>query len=409
MRLTFEGIVVAVAVPFLLLLGLVLAVPVLVALALAFGAALVVASAIVGRRPRLSVQRRLEVRRGVVGEPARAMLLVTNLGSRPNPAATIQEPVGDDFRNLILAVPTLAAGASDEQTYDLPTDRRGVLVLGPARVRRDDPFGLVTWSQELSGSEKFWVHPRTLRLPALPSGRRRDLEGPASNAAMQGTAQFHSLREFVRGDDRRHIHWRSSLRTGTIMVAEHVDVTRPKTTVVLDVQTDHWDDDSFERGVSIAASVLVSTIERGFPVRLLATDGTSYEEEQRPDVNLVLDVCSGLSRRDEAPLATAATWLARDRSGSTLTIITGSDDPMVVAPLRPLASRYDEVVVIRVAATDKPEPEPGDVGARGQNAGSDGRTRRRSPEPEPTGARGGTLVVHDVRDVRTAWLQRGRR
>lgn len=394
MRLTSEGILVAAMAPVLLVLGLVLAVPVLVALSLALIGALAVAVGIVGRRPRLSIERRLQARRAVAGQPVRVDLLVTNLGSRPNPAATVQEPVapemsemserGDDLRNpIVIAVPTLAAGASSEQAYDLPTGRRAVLTLGPAQVRRDDPFGLVTWSQELSGSERFWVHPHTLRLPPTPSGRRRDLEGPASNAAMQGTAQFHALREFVRGDDRRHIHWRSSLRTGTLMVAEHVDVTRPKATVVLDVQRDHWDADSFERGVSIAASVLVSTIERGFPVRLLATDGTSYEEEQRPDANLVLDVCSSLSLADEAPLAMAATWLARDRSGSTLTIVTGSSDPLVMAPLRPLASRYDEVVVIRVVGAGE-DPATG-VGS------------------------GGTLVVHGVEDVRTAWLRGGRR
>ena len=351
MRPTTTGVVVAVAAPLSYVVGWWLGQPALVALSLALAGALAVSAAVVSRRPRLDVRRELGSRRAVAGQPATAALRVTNTGRRTSPPSVVTEPVGTTVAQL--AVPRLAPGEQVVVTHALPTSRRAVLTLGPSQLRRDDPFGLLTWSQELSGTDTFWVHPATVPLPPLPSGRRRDLEGPASNRAMQGTAQFHSLREFVPGDDRRHIHWRSSARKGTYMVVEHVDVTRPKATVVLDVGA-AYGPDAFDVAVAVAASILVSTIDRGFPVRLLATDGTTYEEEQRPDARLLLDACAGLQPVADAPLSAAATWLARDRTGSTLTVVTGEAEPARLASLRPLAARYDGVSVIRVTDPSTP-------------------------------------------------------
>lgn len=381
MRLTPTGISAVVAALVSYALGVVLGYPTLAAIGLAILVAVLAALVIVSRRPLLQVQRRLDHRRCRVGDRAIAVLEVTNIGARSSPPSLVSEPTG---RGVVrLAVPRLSPGESIRLDYDLPTSRRAVLVLGPVEVQRDDPFGLVTWRQTLTRTDTFWVNPRTIRLPPQPSGRRRDLEGPASNSAMQGTAQFHALREYVPGDDRRHIHWRSSARNNKLMVVEHVDVTRPKATVVLDVTREHYDEDRFETAVAIAGSVLVSAVERGFPVRLLVTDGTRLEEEQRPDAHLLLDGLSGVQLQDDAPLGRAATWLARDRAGSTLTVITGNLDPMQLAPLRPLTGRFDAVSVVAVAA-------PGDGAVPVTAAGLP------------------LLVVSSVDDVARAWVRGSR-
>jgi len=47
----------------------------------------------------------------------------------------------------------------------------------------------------------------------VPAGRARDLDGPTFDSSPQGSAAFHTLRDYVPGDERRHIHWRSTART----------------------------------------------------------------------------------------------------------------------------------------------------------------------------------------------------
>ena len=56
---------------------------------------------------------------------------------------------------------------------------------------------------------------------------------------------FHTLREYVPGDDRRFIHWKSSARNGTLQVREFVQTHRSLVAVVLSgSRADyHWADD----------------------------------------------------------------------------------------------------------------------------------------------------------------------
>ncbi|OLT25824.1 hypothetical protein BJF79_43970 [Actinomadura sp. CNU-125] len=58
------------------------------------------------------------------------------------------------------------------------------------------------------------------------------------------------------GDELRHVHWKSSARTGTLMVRQLVDASLPTTTVVLEARPERWPEpDDFELAVDVAASV----------------------------------------------------------------------------------------------------------------------------------------------------------
>ena len=68
----------------------------------------------------------------------------------------------------------------------------------------------------------------------LPTGNTRHLEGPSSDTSPQGNITFHRLRDYVVGDDLRLVHWRSSARTGKLVVKHNVDTSQPYTVVLLD-------------------------------------------------------------------------------------------------------------------------------------------------------------------------------
>lgn len=119
------------------------------------------------------------------------------------------------------------------------------------------------------------LRPPQNRAPAGPPGRPdAPLEGPTSDTADDGTLTFHSLREYVLGDDLRRVHWRSTARSGRLMVRRMIDVSLPTTTVVLDTSRDSYrDPEAFETAVDVAASVAGAAVLNHFPIRILTSAG----------------------------------------------------------------------------------------------------------------------------------------
>jgi hypothetical protein len=170
------------------------------------------------------------------------------------------------------AMPALRAGERASIAYELDTSRRGTLTAGPLQLRRTDPLGLVVAERRIAGTASVQVRPRRHPIATLPSGRWRDLEGPTREIS-KGTATFHQLRDYVPGDDMRHVDWRATARTGDLIVREHVDTTKPEVVVIVDNRDRAIGEDDFEEAVDVAASVLAAAEQAGFPTRLLLADG----------------------------------------------------------------------------------------------------------------------------------------
>src|SRR5699024_3749448 len=137
-------------------------------------------------------------------------------------------------------VPRLPAGESHEELFAVPTRRRAVLVVGPVRSVRDDPLSLmrrqVTWARP----QELFVHPRTVRLDEATSGFLRDLEGTPSSDLSSSDIAFHALRDYAPGDDRRHVHWRTTARPGKLMVRQFEETRRSHVVVAPDDLAEHY-------------------------------------------------------------------------------------------------------------------------------------------------------------------------
>jgi hypothetical protein len=231
---------------------------------------MVLAVAFTFGKAQLSVSVQLHPQRVVVGQRAAGKLQVTNVGKRRTLGSRIELPVGVAVARF--EVPSLAGGASHDELFVVPTQRRAVIAVGPASSVRGDPLGLLRAEVPLTGVEDIYVHPVTARLEQLGTGFLRDLEGHSTEQLSPSDVAFHTLREYVPGDDRRHIHWKTSARTGTLMVRQFVDTRRSHLAIGLSgAPKDYASEDEFELAVSLAASLAVRTIIDEQDVTVVAT------------------------------------------------------------------------------------------------------------------------------------------
>lgn len=305
-------------------------------------------------QPKLTVRREVTPLRVTRGEPAMGVLYIGTVG-RGRRGLRARDVCGDI--DVDVEVPRLRAGGTESVSYPIPTGRRGEIPVGPLRLVRADPLGLARRISDYGEVETLLVRPQTVPLPLLPSGRAHHLEGPTTDRAPAGTVTFHALREYVIGDDLRHIHWRSSARTGTLMVRQLVDASLPQTTVVIDTDPAAYSHDgAFELAVDAAASVAVGAAIMNFPVRMLSGAGALLETKGGPhDVETILDRLARLDggRADHS----AFDVVRRVRSGGSLVMVTGGAGDLTRAAS--LRRRFDQVVCVRACPTVPAPAMPG--------------------------------------------------
>jgi uncharacterized protein (DUF58 family) len=336
-------------------------------IALGWGLAVLVAAAsvwLIGRGAG-TIQLVLPSPRVVVGEPAEARLIAANPGRRRFGGVQLELPVGRRIVERVL--PGLPRGGVFDEQFAIPTERRGVVPVGPARTVRADPIGLMRREFVWSETAELHVHPRTVPINALSTGFIRDLEGTPTRDLTASDIAFHALREYVPGDDRRFIHWRSSAKTGTFMVRQFEETRRSRLMVLLDLDPGSYADAAeFELAVSAAASVGARAIRDARTVSFVVsgrqrgagagTGRNAMRELPTVSRDRLLDALCVVETEPEAVmLPDVARAAAETLAGVSLAfIVTGT--ARGVAPLRSAATRLPPGVE-SVAVQCAPEGE----------------------------------------------------
>lgn len=200
--------------------------------------------------------------RVVAGAEVVGDITVINQGRNATLPGRIDIPVGDGL--IELGVPLLRPSHSVAQSLTIPAPRRGIIVVGPATTVRTDPIGLLRREHSWDDRHELFVHPRTVVVPSTSAGLVRDLEGNPTRQLVDADMSFHAIREYVPGDSRRQIHWKSTAKTGRLMVRQFEESRRSRLAVVLSLAADEYaSDDEFELAVSAAASLGVQAIRDG--------------------------------------------------------------------------------------------------------------------------------------------------
>ncbi|MFC4140709.1 MULTISPECIES: DUF58 domain-containing protein [unclassified Microbacterium] len=192
--------------------------------------------------------------RVVVGERAVGALTLSNGSNRAILPSRVVLPVGSGRGEF--GIQRLAPGQKAEELFAIPTQKRSVVKVGPVSVVRGDPLGLFERAHRRDEPVDLYVHPRTVLFDGQSLGFLRDLEGMPAADLSRDDVSFHALLEYQPGDDLRHVHWRSTARTGTMMVRQFEETRRSHFVIGLSRNTaEYAEDEEFERAVSIAGSV----------------------------------------------------------------------------------------------------------------------------------------------------------
>jgi len=288
---TTTGWLVLVAAAAFLVAGLLLSWTELLTVAFAAIGALAVALVSVLGRTSFRVDVTLSPTRVVVGQRAIGQVAITNVGARRTSATRLELPVGEGL--AVFAIPGLSPEASTDELFAVPTHRRAVIDAGPAVTVRGDQLGLFRRTVRWTDPIELFVHPVTTRLQPSAAGLVRDLEGQTTQKITNSDIAFHALREYVVGDDVRHVHWRSSARTGQLMVRQFEETRRSQLTILHTADERYFTSaDEFELAVSVTASVATQVIREATAIDVVTearrlrthTAGALLDDSCRIDV-----------------------------------------------------------------------------------------------------------------------------
>lgn len=274
-----------------------------------------------------------------VGDRAFGRLDIENVGRRRVLPSTLELPVGGGRAEFALSF--LGPGRTHDELFSIPTKKRSVILVGPVMSVRTDPLGLVrreiTWTKQ----EQLFVHPRTVHLMGAAAGVMRDLEGQTLKTVTDNDMNFHALREYVAGDDRRSIHWKSSARTQSLMVRQFEDTRRTHTALAIDVDQNHWtDEESFELGVSVFGSIGIDAIRSEMDRTFLVDD----EHLRSTSPKAFLDETSAINIASSGDhTVSVAERIAREASDCSLAVMVTGAVPNV-STLREEATRLHSSV-----------------------------------------------------------------
>lgn len=274
----------------------------------------------------------------VAGSEIAATLEVRNNGTRLSLPGIVDVPVGDGL--VEMHVPLLRSGAHHREELRIAAARRGIIDVGPMTITRGDPLGLLRRELRWPQVQRVHVHPVTVRIPSTSAGLIRDLEGTPSTKLVEADLSFHAVREYVVGDSQRHVHWKSTAKTGRLMVRQYEESRHARIAIVLDLDPDSYDsDDEFEATVSAAASLALQGVREGRDVLFAMSDEIPDDSRARvlsirtlptATPKALLDATSAIDASERTMRLEAVTALTAQSYPdlSIVFLLTGSQMPL---------------------------------------------------------------------------------
>lgn len=315
-------------------------------------AALVAASALLVTRARLELEvgRSVHPMRMHVGSPGRVDLTVRNLRASTTPVLRLRDPVSGT-RGADLLLSPLGRGERAVAAYRLPTQRRGLLEVGPLEVAVGDPFGLTRVTSAAAPKVDLTVFPRVDEIDPLPYTTGHDPQAGARrpNSLGRSGEDFYALRPYAVGDDLRRIHWPSSAHHDELLVRQHELPWQGRATVLLDVRRTAHSPASLEIAVSAAASIVTATARRHDLIRLATSGGSDSDFAPGSDhVAAIMEHLAVVPAAPDGSLRRCLEMLGRRSTGGALVVIVAAVPEEDLRAISALRGRFGSLTIVHI-------------------------------------------------------------
>jgi uncharacterized protein (DUF58 family) len=157
------------------------------------------------------------------------------------------------------------------RSYRIRPEKRGRYKVGPMVVGVADSFGLMVRSFSVGEESPLMVYPKHLPIQLVRGNEASEMLGVSTTNEKGASAEFLRIRLYQPGDEMKTIHWRSSAKTGKLMVRELAREETRSTTIILNCEerSNRGMTESFELGVKVAASIAVSALKQNIDVRMI--------------------------------------------------------------------------------------------------------------------------------------------
>jgi uncharacterized protein (DUF58 family) len=198
--------------------------------------------------------------------------------------------------------------------YRLSCRARGVYSFGPAIIRSGDPFGWLVREDRVAASETLLVYPLVAPLEAFGLPPRHPFgERATPRRLLEDPLRVAGVREYVRGDDPRRIHWKATARAGELRSKIYEPSSQYRLLILLDINSypEPWmglDPEIQELSIAAAASLALWALDEGYAVGLIANSlrmGLSGEDATGDDEGASLSATAmpAFIHRVRVPLA----------------------------------------------------------------------------------------------------------
>ncbi|NOY23888.1 MAG: DUF58 domain-containing protein [Acidobacteria bacterium] len=207
---------------------------------------------------------------------------------------------------------------------------RGRIRLSHMKLSSGYPFGFYRNVVKLNNPKSFLVYPELIDVQGLLAGVR-SIAGSGALPHPSGE-DFTDIRPYQQGDPMRDIHWKSTAKTGGLMVKEFRAGISRHVTVALDTSA-RATPEILEKGISLAASLVEALFSEGYPVRLKTLAQVSAPARSREQLYHIMDMLALIQPEEPVPQA------LQEEGQEILLVVLCSRD----SPFRNLAQRASGV------------------------------------------------------------------
>lgn len=207
-----------------------------------------------------------------VYEDSDVLVTLSILGATTD--CSIRDYFDNGTRTTRFFLPRAGKDVKTSAQYRFHVDRRGLYNIGPIVVRSSDSLGLYAREYSIANESQMRVYPRIsdVSLPRIPlrsSEQSRHMDRNAST----NSDDLLGLKEYVMGDDIRLIHWKTSSRTGDLVVRHRERQATLPLVIILDCELQSYADDAeFDAACRLIGSISFATQTSDIPCRLFCND-----------------------------------------------------------------------------------------------------------------------------------------